>query len=783
MNNTYRSPAFPVHGSSGSVEIPTNIPTQQTQGMNRPAWGPQPAQQVYQQQDPLMLAMALLDTPVMNSPTGRQTGWSWETAEQKPVIDTSGVDEFLGGSGDEALKAVQALAKQTAAKVIIEIVRDVDNNIASGKMGSLLHAMELFKIDRSTNIGLVPCCEFVNFVNNHPGLRKQIGRSGAICLAGWLVDTMTQNQPLNGKIIENQLVNTFGNVLILEMANWLSSTESGKPYLQAVKSNPYLMGMFSYIPRIEDQFAKYHVMFDKTSPYDGVSIDPKVVYDPKADPTRYASGAVMGEGAQTLEEKELWEMIMRNASMHRQPEKRYTQEHEWAIPETVSLMSTPVGLRDDYKNITNQNRKEFNLEPIFHRINDTDWYVVDSSLWQTVKHAWTQRPDQRFVCSGWDPAAHVVKIDFEKDNGWFEDFVPLKGRKMERIFADPAILLPDLIENRYGEIEVRQIDREDLKREKDGSEWYIPLHDVVELRNKPVALTRAEPVTVSSPEVAEQISETFFEKHKRADNREIFATAVAIKAVTPVITENEHVAESVYKNLDMLTKGSSTRYNNFFKFCNMVYSTMRQERYDENIYRQVDHHLTQEFKRWMVECRGYGATPNDPWHLGFDSLSKDLVDLESWFPVNDKATNAALTNQCPELTRLIEKCQCILPEEDAMEYFAKSSPDDDVAEINDRTILFNRNLVLSRIGNMTPPTKDPLMNTVRVKRSQIPEIFALVESIYGPTSKHMAGSEILFTFEDNDETLWSFVTTDFDRRNVATLRRVRRTRSLVNLGI
>lgn len=769
-----------------------------------------------QNQDPMAQLGAILRSNSYSSDAqtnafgGQQAGFSWDTVEKKPQFDAQGIDQFVQGDGSGSQPDLIYDAKLRVIPVIIEIIKDVSYRTSGGKAELLNVAMQEFIIDTDMNFPMPAAAAFIEFVMQQPKLRIMIATHSAIYLANLLVDLLVGNaQDVNVSRINAECVRCMKSILLLEMANWATRTQRGREYYPGIRNTAFLMNRYNRLPVLIDKVGAAFQRFDMPqNPYEGTSIQMRVQVDQSSRAEQYrvnldqeivdfGQSEYRTQTSISDEDNELMrrcrEQALKTYRETHQAVKQNTNEFKWTEEEQViKELNRDVSSRYDFENITSSNRSQFDYRSQFTQIGDTNWYIPNYPNWKHLKKAWKPGPGMQPTGSNWTDLL-IVNIDFINDTGWYTREIKLTNGMTEQMaLSDPALLLPLLVKNREGQVVTFEQKREEELRERDdltGAIHYIPLPDCAELRYKPVCLNKSEPLVTESSQRISFMSEEFYRFHEDRNSKELFAASMATKSVTPYIMDDEDEAGEIYLRLGNLVKGASTRVTNYFDWArNILRQCMGPDvQIDPGFGAMVDDFLSHEFHRWVRDCRGYGTRKHKAYFIDFGSLAKNLDDVQEWMRENDRETYYALTQRCDELTRLIKRSQCIMPKEEAAAYVKSTLTNDPDAVLGEalgrRTVYFVRELVVTRISKMMPPTLDDDEDCVRVKRSNFPEIFALVEACYGQTSEQMTYADMILTFDRVDGSMWTFTTSDYDKRNVATLRRVGTRKPLTFLDV
>ncbi len=734
-----------------------------------------------QMRDPAQVIQGL----IRGNAQGRGS-WDWNNADKKSHFNEEMVSNLLGYEESQLDAELKAQALAIAGKLMAMFIRDVEQGNTAGRYAWFQQGASIFQYIPNVPNQVCPTrSAFADYVKGKPGLKISIARHAAV-VGGYNVAVRLAggNQDVKPQEAADYFTVGVVNIFFMEMINWFSKTQEGQRAYAA--RSRQLDESLRRLDVYKRDIGECFIYMGLENPYADLSPEPTAHFDPEAHPSRFASRAaatlqntfhdfpVNTGGVRQGEIDDIYAMVYHNAELANAPGNVQRQQQAMQSFNNDQHFSygTPTSGRKDYSNITEENRSEFDLN-VFHRVGNTEWHVVDEEIWKKIHGAFKRSSKQRIMCGLFPHTHRVVKIDIDRDDGWETKVVRLEGVDPMFVLSNPDVLLP-VLEEQNGEIKITNYDLNEVM--DDGSkENFVPL-PVKSLEEKPVVVNNDLVMESARSEDIESALDTLYEEVRPSEIKSMFGVSTAGRNWKPFrLVSNEEVG-MVYRLLPYLVKNAGHDPRNFFDMVRTTRRTLNERFGNDELTELVENHIEQALNRWFVEARGFGPTMNDPFHFRSKNLFRTIDDTEEFFKRNDPDTYDALCTT-ERFKRLADRCRLFASPEDRERLLG----DNPVTRFNNaRTIVVSKEFVLTKIGGQLPPMLENQTDTVTVKRSIFPEAFSLVEQSYGKASKNLSSGADQFFLFDSDDSLWVFITTDFDR-NTGVLRKIIQRQELVDL--
>lgn len=721
---------------------------------------------------------------------GNAGGWDWDKANRKH-LNYDVADQILGNNAEDGYAAeIKAEAMGIASRISAKFVHDTRLNNSAGLYRWFLDGVNGFSvIPNAPHIKCPIRGAFLEFVKATPALKNLIAQRASI-VGGYnfSIRLAAETNP-GAREVESLYVTAVINVLFMEMMNWFGKTDTGRQSYSRMTQE--LHALIARLPNFIEIMGECFAYFDIENPYASLTPVPQERIDPEANASQYVTRSYAGTkndffgyqgdpGAlqQPGVRDELMEMIHRNAG-ESQYQPTNTPQWDNPFPSADITYGRTTNDRTDYCNLTKENMAEFNLN-IFYPIPGMEsWYVVDDSAWFYVQTVFRRHADQATEFCLLEDCYRIVKINWELDDGWFSDVVKVKGLDMKRVLTDPSLLLPTLEADEKGDVVITQTSLPEASGEEDD---LLPLMPVKELENIPGIVLNNEVVESQQLKEVETVTDGLYDIVK-PDTTEMFGMTTPVRNWTPFITEHPDVVTELYMYMHPLIKGSSHKPKDFFSFVSYVERVLDDRFGVIELKDLIEEHITETLNRWLVECRGYGPTMKDPYHYKCGPVFARIDEFKEFLQRYDTSTLDSLMDPS-KFTRLFNRCKMFASSDDRKRLLESITPEGKLGMAarvtNERTLVIIKDIVFTRLGNIRPPIPEHPTDTVKVKRSIFPEIFSIVEQGFGKACEHLQeGAEQIFSFE-YDDSLWLFITSDFDK-NVGVLRRIYREGQLISL--
>lgn len=785
---------------TGGVNIPDNDPSMGngafgslTSGMNPNGMNAQGMQQF----DPSNAMKSILQGGMSSNGIGG--GWDWSKADRPAGPNDAFYEEFLGDQDNALENALKSEAQLYSTNFAMRIARDVKMRNTSGYYKFFLNGMNIFSmVPESARVMCPIRGQFIEVIKNSRQITDLISSRGVILGARDLAVQIMGQQQLTHAIVENLFSVGFANAMFLEMINWFAHTQQGQQAYQRL--TPELKTTISKLPKWITITAQAYEFFNLDSPYMDLSPIPKTNMNPENDVSRFRVVATSGSGDPVFnyqpntvshfdhETQEMMQWIRDRATQSQReqychPPVQKGFDSNWGQGEDVYQFGESHTKRTDYENLTISNFRDFSLEA-FKRIPGDNRYVVDDDTWSYFSKVFKRkyRPHPKFFAPPF--SVRLITIDFEADDGWEEDVIFIEGLSPYMVLCNPALLLPHLKADEKGDVViVEAVDINKVKDEDTGEE-YLPLQRVKVMEDRPISVVTGEVVEGHSFKEVETVVDTIYERVLPKTNK-LFGVSVPVQNWGRYYTEDETVVEEVLRRFPWLTKGAGGGTPpSFFDFVAELKRTLQNTIGDDGLMSLIENHITNEVNQWLVEARGYGGNRSDAFRFRINNIFSNLNVLINHTQQYDMDTFNAL-NDPEKFKRLFNKCKMFANKEDRKKLLHNALPSSSVQanivkEEDKKALVVVKDIVMTRLGNITAPkTSDTVIG---IKRSVFPELFALVEDSYSKTANHLSvGAVQMFSFVD-DDSLWLFTGSDFDK-NVATMRKVGRVSTMLDFAL
>lgn len=773
---------------------PTNRGAQgmQQNGMdpNMQGYGPPQGQQ-YQQNGQQFDPMAIMRRQFGGQGGGASNAasFNWSTADSQSRLSADQRAYLESASGN--MYDDDDLLKQEVmfyvGKIMLDFNKSCRMSNTNGPYRWFVNAVQAFIHFRGPNVPPCPIrSKFIEFVKQVTNLKNDIALKASVVGGYNIAIRMVNQQQLRQADTENFFTVGVINILTMEMMNWFANTkDGGQAYAHLT---PDIIGIIENLQKYKNDLSECFSYMDIEFPYENLDPVPKVKISEESRPFQYADGysgmfrsMEFGFPAQQNSEpgwRAMDEMIQRNAANYQrqtqnpgyQPQQ---QQYDFGSPQIDFGLSD--GKRRDYENITSDNLSAFDLD-VFRNVPGTEWYVVEDSIWCRLVNVLKRKRSFGHVAVNFPDTVTLVGFtDFANKEGWYTNTLRVEGLNKATVLSDPSLLLPILEQNEKGFVDIKTTEASNYIN-LENKEDFVPL-PIAKLKESPVVVTNDQVIeSEQSKDIEETVNALFDELKPRTEC--FFGVSSAASNISKFRLMDEDEVRMVYRVLPFLVKENGHQAKNFFSLVETAEDALKNYIGNEELTERIADHITEQLNRWFIECRGFGATSSDNFNYNIKNLFDDLEGMREFFKKNDPATLDALLdgNKC---RRLLDRCRLVASEETRKRILGKD--DNALSAIsNSRTLVLSRDMVFVKADNITAPIATYPEETVSVKRSVLPEIFALLSKAYGQSASQLsAGADLLISFTQDPSAVWLFMTTDFDE-NTATLRRMPRKQQLVD---
>lgn len=714
-------------------------------------------------------------------------GFDWANADRQTRLTEEqrlSLESGIYGKDEDSLLKEEVM--QHVGRLMHMFIKDCSYANINGRYQWYLYGVESFMRFSDHHAQPDPIrTAFVEFVKKIPKLRNDIAYKSSV-LAGYnLTITYVNGGAPSAKDIESAFIVSTNNIYFMEMMNWFSSTAEGQGLYSRISQRERIAidKLGQYKAAVAESFA--YMGFE--NPYDELTPIPKERINQEAQPSHYqtlvdATQAYLGNTANIgFDNSNVWsdvnEMIARNQNYYNNQsnfnQTAYKPEQPVYHTQPISF-DTPVKKRDDYRNITKDNQDEFRMD-FLHRIPGTPYFAVNPLVWCYTSKLYTCT-GRSHAPVGFEGTITVVKFD-DPENlyGWDVSIISVRDIDMRHVIDNPAILLPylEVDENNQIDINIKDVGGFlNIKKKED----FTPL-PVKELAKAPTVVVNDNIIASQESHDIESSVEIVYNTLKPRSEH-FFGVANACVNYKKFRVSDESVVTQVYRRMPFLVKGEGHNVKSFFDLVDTTQRTLADYIQDEELTVLINNHLRECLSRWLVECRGYGATIDDKYNY---ELEEDIYvaahKFKEFAAKYDPDTLSKLMDG-RGCARLLDRCRLFASSTRRKEYL--NTNNDAVAEITNRNMLvIDRQMVITRVGNIHPPRGSEKNTCFTISRSASPELFALVGNAYGRASCELDGGVDFIISYEEDDSLWLFITTDFDS-NVATFRKMPRKSQLVN---
>ena len=634
-----------------------------------------------------------------------------------------------------------------------------------------------------------PCAirgQFVDTINRHPEMVQAIARA-AIPMYGQRLVTIAKMKP-TGEVDRKEYIGAIHFaircVLTMELIGWLCKTPQGRQC--AFNLTPEIKQIIANLENYKDIFSAACANFGVTNPYAGLVYDVQLPTRTDVHLISEAETAYMYNDFNhrpeaerptqgIAEDNDLMKMIRRNAEKSRRSRgagavyHRHEEDHQsWNK------------VRNDFQNLTPENKDEFELHKFFHNIGKHNHYVISESDWKKIKHVFNRHPDQpaqeETVLRG---CFRIVIIDLLADSGWFSTVVRGEGLDMRMVLTNPEKLLP-LLEGDSESGMVTPVAAETALGKKSKS-LEIPVETCVKLEGIPVVTLKEEIATNSSKKLIATITTTNDQltKNFKQTNATSFNTVIW----DTFTCDDAGDKRRLFDDLPFLFKDGveEGKPRSFHEKIHAIAGYFDEGILGEELMEFISDRLTDLTKEWFVSSLGYDKNPNSPDHLSITNIIEDYSDLNEIL-AEDNEDGYRLFNAPSDINNYLTEQMKLFTFE--AKYDSVSGSGIIQATQKQLELLLERPLHITVINKRQSLIADQSGEPLVIKRSVFPEYFDLVEKGFEPTmgaGKSISVTDKLLQFTA-DEHLWLFSYSATDR-NVATLRRVTRRQSLLFMSL
>lgn len=711
-------------------------------------------------------------------------------------INYETVNSFFQSGGDngplESQRAEEV--KNQLAPVIYQIAKEfADQN---GKYAIIENGFKALATT-FTNGTTAPSAEkFWTTVLKSASNRRTIGLNigivmaynvGQILLSGGSPDQLVMKSILNGSSF---------NIFAMEMARYLTQSQTALHF--SMSNGPiedvFRNGLLKVHNHVSDDLSKCFCFFDIPDPYDKFIPCFDLKTDPKANPHNFVIGQY-GRPDVSYGPEPKWGYDSKGqldaagqeatATYEYLRKKRAAMKIETSDYEEPDSNAISYGLptrgRTDFINMTKSNIKEFDWKSKLVNVPGTDWYIADDDLVSGLRNTYFGG-EYTALRTQWGKA---TLFGFFSDGRLNPDalLVDIGNYTVDKFLTDPKSLLP-LLEENNGKVSVAT--QHDTKLDEEGR-W--DLDDVVEcleLDHQPLVTLIPEHINKDWEKNQKRIKIYHEEIAKKANKTT--ATSNAETRFEEIVLSSETEAKNVYRFLKPLIKTGGGYDGSYFDFIEYTYE--RLGKYFSNvpgILMVVDQHLSKELERWMVERHGFSNNESSKKRFCVDTLTDCYYDLRSILGDLCPAAYEELLDKKRGL-KLIQRSRCFLDESTTDDFLTDlievNSPTYDVEkQLIEKTVLYCRELVVTRVSRCGVPVKDSRDTVSYVKRSERPDLFAIIERSYGKLADRYLnqGAEQIIIFTDAGDSTWTFQSSSYDPNNVGTMRQLHNNKDLLRL--
>lgn len=788
------------HGTTGAPIMPT-VQTAGMTPMGMGGMGQMPG--MGKQQSPLEIIQAQLRSGQLKN------NFSYEERKSQTNLDYSCVEAFMNGEGDgqtqdDLMKLRMEEAKNMVAPIIMMIAQEF--SLRQGRFKALEIVMRNFAGKFTGGVGVKTVEKYWHMVGTNSQVRMAIGTNVGVLFAHQMASGIIQDAAPNPAQSEKLFHGCIDNVLAMELSRWLTQNPGARAMLQedGLLGVQFRKGLMNQLNARQGAISESYAFMGIECPYDGFEPKFEESLDRHSDPSsyilgqhHYAAPAPYGQyvpeqprGQQqqqqapssvtdmlfALNAKTAENQAMANAqsggidySSYADQTVNNVQEQYYEEPEEAIVYGQSSNMYTDFDRMTAENARNFDWHSQLVEIPGTGMYTAPNHIVRALNRAFFGG-SARWMRS-YPYHLTVFTLNAEGYPNRDDRVISLRGRSVETFLTNPNLLLPLLEDTPNGVMEVRQVE--------------VTVDENEQYNLKAVREAACESDDVRNtllPEVAYTNIESYDQEanlvHKagRRDGIPHATTNIEVHHESVVMESTTQVSE-VYRGLSMLNKNNSQNMS-YFDFIRKVYNVISNQFLEEGpLVMKIDQYLSNELERHMIERYGFDNNPNSDFYFKVHTLTDCFDDISDVIYQRCPEAHQELSNSYTAQT-LIAKSQCFIERAEALKILLNDiRPNSRMRAVEEydasMRVLFVREVVVTRISNMSPPVDTAADSISVIKRSEFPDLFKLIAIAYsGASRKLLNGPEQFVVFTDASDTRWSFQSNRYDRGNVATLRRL-----------
>ena len=737
-------------------------------------------QNPYNKIDPLSHLRGLVDGGGSGN-LGSGSGIRWDAVGSSRYED-DGLRALRGETNTEELLNQEYIQKysEAAAAFFQSMVQR-----RGGMYAEYRSVLEHFRYSKATGALCNIRNAFVDTINAHPEFMVFIAKAGVPVFGQILIDMAKMSQSGNLSEAEYRKATQMASsmVLTMEFISWLTKSTAGRE--KTYYLTPEIKKMVSDLERFKDTFTQACTTFGLSNPYAGLVFDVNpptrtdnsmIIEAERAlqGLTGFGGNAFMNHRPQA-DATSLVEQVLRTANESR---NRYVPEtHQDNGFGSIEWEARQV----DFSRINEENKSHYDYQRLFKWIGKDNWYFIPESDWKKVKHAFKRHPDQPeqedTVLAG---SFRVVKIDLEKDDGWFSTVVRAEGLDMAAGFTDPRLLLPALeavtgsTETQIAAVPVEKL----LGKSKSPT---IPPAVCEKLEGIPVITLKDEVSAPTSAAILAAISST--NKVLTANVKGTNATSFNTCIWEYFNCDSAEDREKLIKTLPFLFKDLESDNQSFFMRVKKMANFFDISSIDGELVDYIDRRLTLMVNDWLINSLGYHNNPEHHMYLAVESILEDYSELDNIFKEQDEEAFRCFNMEANPSNFLTEQMKIFVSESVHNQEEEGDSIIDKVQK--NLRLVVERPIHFTIVNKRLPPADvDQGSDPILIRRSKFPEFFHLVESGFEPSmgeGKDIKVVDKIIQFSQ-DDSMWLFSYSSLDI-NMATMRRVTTRRSLMMMAL
>lgn len=738
---------------------------------------------------------------------------SYEERKSPTNMDYASVEDFINGGGDgQSQSDIIALRREEAKNTVAPLIMHITNEFVmrSTRFKSLEIVVKNFSVKFTQGNQVKAVKKYWEMLSNNSTIRQTIGMNAGTLFAHQMATGIMADAPPDARQSELLFQGCIDNTIAMELCRWLTSSPSARNLL--IEDGPVgahfrkrLMDQYrERAPAISESFAFMGI----PSPYDG--FEPKIeqqldhvsnpmnyavenpsLYGRAPEPYHTAAGIMsydvnpesstpvtdllfeLNRRTEANKAKELEKELKEAGSVHSyyREELKPTEPEPWGFDDDEPInFGEQTGGFNNYDAMTRDNHERYDWKERLVAIPHTNLFTTDAEMLNIIRVAF-HRNDFRCIRSV-PGFVTVFTLDADGIPNPDDRLIPTRGRKVETFLTNPELLLPELKETEDGIVEVREVELT-----VDENEQY-DLEAVREaaLEDKEIRNTLIEEIAVSDLDQHDREA-SHVHTMGRVEGVMHATSNIEVHYETMLMNSPSAVSE-VYRCLPMLIKDRAVN-TSYFDFIRQVYSVLSRQFIEEGeLIQKVDTYLKTELERHLIERYGFDNTPGSNFYFEVHTLTDCVDELPEI--IRDMCPEA-YDELCKSTTAqtLITKSQCFLERVESLRLLtANIRPKSRTRAVEEydasMRVLFAREVIVTRISNMSPPVNSAGEAIAIVKRSEVPNLFKLISAAYGSAAKHLnAGAEQVIVFSDASDQRWSFQTNRYDRSNVGTLRKLK----------